>query len=128
MSSTQALTSHVHSAGMLGMLSLLAVYLSTLRLWVIGRLAPGKRFKHFPSAGEVSGDTSFPQLAYLSIALSLMLLAPVAAACVYSRNLLLDPEIVGSIVMSIWFAVMISLVSGPSWSLFAVDEACLPAL
>ena len=95
------------------MLSLLAVYFSTLRLWIIGRLAPGKKFKHFPSAGEVSGDTSFPRLAYLSIALSLVLLAPVVAACVYSRHLLLAPESVGSFIMSIWFAVMISLVRRP---------------
>lgn len=78
---------------------------------MLGRLAPGKSFKHFPSAGEVSGDTSFPCLAYLSIVLSLLLLAPVVAACIYSPHLLVQPESVGSFVMSIWFAVMISLVS-----------------
>ncbi|KAK9806612.1 hypothetical protein WJX73_009366 [Symbiochloris irregularis] len=100
-------------AGMLGMMSQLAVYFSTLRLWIAGRLAPGRKFKHFPSAGEVSGDTSFPRLAYLSIVLSLVLLAPAVAACVYSRHLLLAPESLGSILMSVWFAVMISL---PQWA------------
>ncbi|KAK9807156.1 hypothetical protein WJX73_001141 [Symbiochloris irregularis] len=97
-------------AGMIGMLSLVPVYLSTLRLWTQGHLRPGKGFKHFRSSAEVAGDTSFPPLAYLSLVLSLLILAPVMAACIWSRHLLLSPEDIGSIMMAVWFALMVSLV------------------
>ena len=103
-------------------MSLIPVYLSTLRLYLIGRLVPNKQFKHFKSAGEVKGDASYPPLAYMNIALSLIVLAAELLMVTYYRRLINSPSDIVALAFTFLFVLCICLVS-TSFSASLADSA-----